>query len=163
MSDQMASPLRVLIIVKQRSRSLWQEAWDQPQGIISKVLIHLKYDSLVSTDSEYNSPDCRFIAVERWDSVVFIVFDLFNVDYNYLDAHLDGKNELPVMTVRVSQGDNACIFKTRRVEATKRLGDEIRRLHDKHGWTESLPYKIDHANGVYPIYFNPRSLSTNPS
>jgi hypothetical protein len=82
-----------LIIVKQRSTRLRQEAWDEPQKMISKVLMHLKYDDIVSTDDKYNSPNCRFIAVERWDSVVFIVCDLFNINYNQLNAHLDGKNE----------------------------------------------------------------------
>lgn len=160
-SYTMESPLRVLIIVKQRSVRLWQEAWDDPQKMISKVLRHLKYDSLVSTDDEYNTSDCRLIAVERWDSVVFIICDLFNINYNHLDAHQDGKNELPVMTVRVSQGDKSCIIKTNEPREIKFVGDQVRGIHDAHGWAKGLPYKIDHANGVHPIYHNPRSMLTD--
>ncbi|EFY91115.1 hypothetical protein MAC_02786 [Metarhizium acridum CQMa 102] len=157
----MESPVRVLIIVKQRSVRLWQEAWEEPQKMISKVLMHLNYNSLVSTDDKYNSSDCRFIAVERWDSVVFIVCDLFNINYNHLNAHLDGKNELPVIIARVSQGEHGYIIKTREPQESKLLGDRVRSLHDMHGWTEGVPYKIDHANGVHPIYYNPRSLLTD--
>lgn len=146
-------PIRILIDVKESARAR-QEAWDEPQKIITKVLEHLGYNRLVSPDDEYNSSDCRFIAVERWDSRVYIVFDLFNINYNYHDAHLDGKNELPVIMVR--QRDD--IIKAKGPQTIRRVGNELRDIHDMNGWDKRPPYKIDHANGAYPVYYSPRSM-----
>ena len=156
----MESPIRILVIVK-KSPLAWRQAWEEPQKIITQVLTHLKYDRLVSPDDVYNSSDCRFIAVERWDSHVLIVCDLFNINYNPDDAHLDGKNELPVRVVRIyegGQGGHSNIIKAKDPQAIGRLGDEIRSIHDMHGWKTGPPYMIDHADGVYPVYHSPRSL-----
>lgn len=154
----MEIPIRVLIIVK-RSPLIWKQAWDEPQKIITQVLKHLKYDRLVSPEDAYSSSDCRFMAVERWDSHVFIICDLFNIDYNPLDAHLAGKNELPVRVVRVYQGPHTNIIKSREPQAIGKVGDELRIIHDVHGWNTGPPYKIDHADGVHPVYRKPRSLA----
>jgi hypothetical protein len=42
------------------------------------------------------------------------------------------------------------------------LNDQIRDIHDSHGWEQPVPFKIDHANGLFPVYYNPRSLSHCP-
>ncbi|KAJ9130181.1 hypothetical protein NKR23_g12313 [Pleurostoma richardsiae] len=96
--------------------------------------------------------------VERWDSHVFIVCDLFNINYDPLNAHLDGKNELPVMVVRICQGDHSSVVKAKELQAIDRVGEQLRSFHDLHGWNDSPPYRIDHANGVHPVYHSPRSL-----
>jgi len=151
------SPIRILIIVK-KSDPAWLQAWEEPQKTITQVLKHLKYDRLVSPDDVYNSSDCRFIVVERWDSHVFIVCDLFNINYDPLNAHLDGKNELPVMVVRICQGDHSSVVKAKELQAIDRVGEQLRSFHDLHGWNDSPPYRIDHANGVHPVYHSQRSL-----
>ncbi|KAI9150584.1 hypothetical protein HJFPF1_10358 [Paramyrothecium foliicola] len=155
-------PLRLLIIVKQRNVQVFQEAWEEPQKIISKVLEHLEYDKLVSPNDKYDSSDCRFIAVERWDSDIFIVCDLFNVNYRHEDAHLHGKNELPVRVVRVSQSDQCYRIRAREAQEIKVLDSQIQSSHDSDGWEEGVPFKIDHANGLCPVYYNPRSLLRGP-
>jgi hypothetical protein len=150
----MELPTRILIIVK-KGPIVWRRAWEEPQKIITQILTHLKYNKLVSPDDVYDTSDCRFIAVERWDSHTFIVCDLFNINYNPKDAHLDGKNELPVRMVRIYEGDR---IKAKEPQTIDELGEKVRNIHDMHGWNTSPPYKIDHANGAYPIYRNPRSL-----
>jgi hypothetical protein len=110
-----------------------------------------------------DTSDCRFIAVDRWDPVVFIVFDLFNIQYDHLDAHLDGKNELPVRVVRISQGDNRYLIKASEAQHIKYLSDEVRNLHESHGWEERVPFRIDHYNGAYPTYYHPRALRNENS
>jgi hypothetical protein len=158
----MDSPLRLLIILQQGNAQLLQEAWEEPQQIISKALEHLKYGHLVSQNDRYDSSECRCMAVERWDTAVFIVCDLFNSDYKHKDAHLDGKNELPVRVVRVSQSEHGCRIRARELQELKYLNDQIRDIHDSHGWEQPVPFKIDHANGLFPVYYNPRSLSHCP-
>ncbi|RKK10493.1 hypothetical protein BFJ66_g17055 [Fusarium oxysporum f. sp. cepae] len=154
---RMESPVRILIIVK-RSALAWQQAWEKPQKLITQVLKHLQYNSLVSPDDLYNSSSCRFLAIERWDSHTFIVCDLFNTSYNPLDAHQEGNNELPVKVVRICQGDQSDIIKAKEPQAIGRVDEQLRSIHDMHGWNEGPPYKIDHADGKYPIYTKPRSM-----
>ncbi|EGU77182.1 hypothetical protein IWW34DRAFT_811353 [Fusarium oxysporum f. sp. albedinis] len=154
---RMESPVRILIIVK-RSALAWQQAWEEPQKLITQVLKHLQYNSLVSPDDLYNSSSCRFLAIERWDSHTFIVCDLFNTSYNPLDAHQEGNNELPVKVVRICQGDQSDIIKAKEPQAIGRVDEQLRSIHDMHGWNEGPPYKIDHADGKYPIYTKPRSM-----
>lgn len=151
----MEPPIRILIVVK-RSATAWREAWDEPQKTITRVLKHLGHNRLVSPDDVYNSSDCRFIAVERWDSRVYIACDLFNTNYNLRDAHLEGENELPVRVVY--QRGHGNIITTTEPREIGQLGDQLRSIHDMHGWDEGPPYKIDHANGAYPVYPNPRSV-----
>jgi hypothetical protein len=150
-------PTRILIIVK-KGPLVWRRAWEEPQKIITQILTHLEYNKLVSPDDVYDTSDCRFIAVERWDSHTFIVCDLFNINYNPEDAHLDGKNELPVRMVRIYESDHRNSIKAKKPQMIDELGEKVRNIHDMHGWNTSPPYKIDHANGAYPIYQNPRSL-----
>ena len=146
-------PIRILIDVRGSARTR-QEAWDEPQKTITKVLEHLGYNRLVSPDNKYDTPNCRFIAVERWDSLVYIVFDLFHIQYNPDNAHLRGNNELPVRVVR--QRDKS--IKTKEPHAIGRVSEQLRDIHDMHGWEKGPPYKIDHANGAYPVYRSPRSV-----
>lgn len=152
----MESPVRILVIVK-KSPLAWQQAWEEPQKLITQVLKHLHYDWLVSQDDRYDSSNCRFMAVERWDSHIFIICDLFHTDYDPLNAHLRGNNELPVQMVRIYQGGQSNIIKTKEPQAISEVGEQLRSIHDMHGWNEGPPYKIDHANGKYPVYNSPRS------
>jgi hypothetical protein len=56
MSPPPESPIRILITVKQRHPQIWQEAWEQPEKMISSVLKYLKYDNLVSPDDKCLCP-----------------------------------------------------------------------------------------------------------
>ncbi|KAG4283323.1 hypothetical protein FPRO04_13258 [Fusarium proliferatum] len=154
---RMESPVRILIIVKKRALA-WQQAWEEPQKLITQVLKHLQYDSLVSLDDLYDSSTCRFLAIERWDSHTLIVCDLFNTSYDPLNAHQEGNNELPVKVVRICQGNQSDIIKAKEPQAIGQVDEQLRSIHDMHGWNEGPPYKIDHADGKYPIYIQPRSM-----
>ena len=98
------------------------------------------------------------MAIERWDSVVWIVRDLFNTSYKHEDAHLAGKNELPVKKVYVSRDNGGYTLRVKKEREIGMVGNLIRDIHDKHGWKDRVPFVVDHANGAYPIYENPRSL-----
>jgi hypothetical protein len=156
------SPMRILVTIKPRAL-VWDEAWENTERTITRVLKFLKHDRLISAeaDHKYDSSDCRFLAVERWDAKIFIVFDLFNTDYDYLTAHLPSKNdELPMIHVRISKGSDGDIFRKNTVPQVELMSEELRRLHDHQGWVPP-PYKEDHANGTHPVYWNPRSLVYN--
>lgn len=98
------------------------------------------------------------MAVERWDEMIFIVCDLFNTEYNCCDAYLDGMNELPVQLVRIRPGSSNDTIKVREPQVINQVGHLLRDIHDMHGWEDSPPYKVDHADGKYPVYNSPRSL-----
>lgn len=147
-------PKRILVTVKRRApESTWREAWEAPHKIVTRALRHLKYDRLVSDDEAYDTPDCRLLAIERWDSLLFIVFDLFNTAYDPLTAHMPGTNELPVTMVRISSKDRPRSYPPQPIG---RVGESVRLAHNMHGWEARPPYWEDHADGVHPTYYNAR-------
>ncbi|CAG9944603.1 unnamed protein product [Clonostachys rosea f. rosea IK726] len=78
----------------------------------------------------------------------------YNTDYKFLEAHLDGKNELPVNMVRISSRGTIKVEETPRT--IDRVDAELGRAHDLHGWDQHPPYMIHRADGAYPVYWNPR-------
>lgn len=155
MTDQ--KPTRVLISLR-RDRTPdneWQEAWESPQKLVTRALHHLKGDDLISPQDEYASPTCRFMAVERWDPVMFLVFDLFNVEYDFLRAHHDGRDELPVVPVRLTRGGK---LKSYPPQPLGLVNESIRGFHHSNGWDVRPPYWVDHADGAVPTHWHPRSI-----
>lgn len=94
--------------------------------------------------------------VERWDPVIFIVFDLFHTRYNPADAHIPGRNDLPVITlVRISRRDRIRSFSPRPIDV---VNEALCQAHDENGWEGRPPFREDRAGGApRPVYAHPRS------
>ena len=126
---------------------MWEQAWHEPQKLITQVLLRLKHDDLVSADHLYAGEACRFIGVERWDSRTYLVCDLFHRDYNPDEAHEHGKNNLPVQIVRISERSNGTRI---RVHEPQKMAEVDERLRDAHDMRllprERVPYRIDFAD-----------------
>lgn len=158
--SQPPSPMRILVVVKrQKSEQAWREAWDDPGKLITRALRHLKHDELVSPEDEYNGPNCRFMAVSRWDPLTFLAFDLFHTGYNALEAHLEGRDELPITPIHLRRANK---LKSYPPQPIGHVNGVIRRAHDMHGWDARPPYRIDHANGVHPTYLHARRYNPPP-
>jgi hypothetical protein len=102
-----------------------------------------------------NRNNYRFMAKGMWGTLSFFIFDIFNDDYDSVTAHLEGKNDLPVMTVRFSK-----IKETTQVESPAiqtRVNQQLRQLHDDEGHGSEPPFYVDHTNGKVPTYFKPRT------
>ncbi|KAH7359001.1 hypothetical protein B0T11DRAFT_285551 [Plectosphaerella cucumerina] len=147
-------PTRLLIDIKDNGVFSFQQAWDEPQKVITRVLTYLGHDRLVSPDDVYNGNNCRFMALDRWDQRIFMLCDLFNADYNFLEANLEGNNELPVVVVKISHDT----IRSKKIpQHIGMVGTSLRELHDFHGWEKRPPFSVDHANGAYPTFALTRS------
>lgn len=50
-----------------------------------------------------------------------------------------------VVSIKVTLGP---LLKSKEARAIGQVGDELRSIHDMHGWNTRPPYKIDHADGL---------------
>lgn len=148
------SARRVLVNVSPYSRC-WTDAWIGSEQVMAAAVGLIKdklSDALPpDTDAEY---DCRLLAIERWDSRMHIVFDVFHDGYDPDQAHLPGENSLPLITVSLGRMETVCASSP----AEKTVNEAVRKLHDSFGWGGRPPFRVDHANGKVPYYENPRSL-----
>ncbi|KAM4060968.1 hypothetical protein HRG_012927 [Hirsutella rhossiliensis] len=147
--------LRARILVSVSSKSpCWPRAWAYPEEIIAVALSLVKEDNLISSD-KYNDPSqCLFLAKERWDGRVFIVFDVFHDAYNPDSAHLPGQNDLPVTLVHLSRRNKVNVAPT---PVMRKLNRELEELHNSTGLESRPPFSVDHANGQHPTYDRPRT------
>lgn len=151
-------PRRVFVAVSRKSPS-YDDAWDSPEKTIRDAVHLLQERRLLPREAAAPTP--RFLAKERWHRIL-IVFEVFHDAYNPDDAHLPGRNDLPVIAVSFSAKHGQQVHTESAREADPRLQDQvntqIRNLHDWHGMGSRPPFVVDHADGKVPTYANPRSL-----
>lgn len=134
-------PIRYCIIVNS-NHAVWQRAWNDPQAIITQVLRHFQHDeliSIISTDGSYDSSDCRLLVVERWQTHTFLVCNLYNSNYDFDNAHLEGNNELPVKMVSIQKSKMKMWWSTAMEQMVNKA---LREAHNKHGWETHPPYSV---------------------
>ena len=103
-----------------------------------------------------DAPSVRLLAGHKWQSVVFIVFDIGNEGYNSESAHLPEQNNLPVMIVHLRRRRSV---KWASAELTDRINEEVAQAHNCHGNHSVPPFMVDYTTGVDPLYPNPRDAS----
>ncbi|KZZ91752.1 hypothetical protein AAL_06506 [Moelleriella libera RCEF 2490] len=144
-------PLRILIVAGHRysTPSPWKAAWKRPQMVITEVLKILKHEDLISPDHVYDNSRCRFMGARRSRSKVYIVFDLFNTNYNFYEAHLPmRKNDLPVKSFTMRPYNGRCKVMQKRYVAYLQVNWQVRIAHESCGWSLQPPYMIDHLRGT---------------
>ncbi|KAJ4315791.1 hypothetical protein N0V84_008195 [Fusarium piperis] len=150
------SPKRVLIAVSRRSPH-WVKAWASSEELITVALGLMQEKQLISRDTRNDPRAIKFLATERWDMRTYIVFDIFYDTYDPEKAHLQGENDLPVISVFLGQKESAGI--AGRPMANK-VNSDIRALHNSTGPGSRPPFFVDHADGKVPFYPNPRTSCT---
>jgi len=149
--------MRVLISVS-RNSPYWSNAWESSEEVIIIALRLIQENNLVPLDTFDDPSTQRFLAVERWNSRTYIVFDIFHHTYDPVKAHLPGQDNLPVITVFLSKKESASIAGG---PIANKVNEEIRSLHDATGLGSKPPFFTDHANGKVPCYPNPRTCRTS--
>jgi hypothetical protein len=144
------SPKRVLISVGSKSSYL-SEAWDQPEEMIQTSLRILLEKKALSP----SPADVLYVAKERWGPRTHIVFDIFNHDYDPDVAHIEGRNDLPVITIFFTRGTDVVVSDAG-MPVANAVNKGIRDIHDLEGLNSRPPFSTDHANGNVPTYPNPR-------
>lgn len=144
---------RVLIMVSRRSPQ-WEKAWAFPEELIVIALRLAQESGLLPPCVQEDSSATRFLAKERWDGRVFIVFDVYHDTYDPDRAHMHGQDDLPVIEVYLSRKEVARM--AGKPTANKVNGD-VRALHNATGLGSRPPFSVDHSQGKVPFYNNPRS------
>jgi hypothetical protein len=147
-------PMRVFVKVSKES-PYFDFAWTRHNDLILAVVKVLEEKDIICKDTRNDSSSFLAVAVDRYNTRVFFVFDINNLEYNFDEAHLEGKNDLPVVIVSLSQkGNHAYPAAAPLMDQVNR---EIRRLYNLNGIYGKLPFYEDHANGGQPSYPQPRS------
>jgi len=98
---------------------------------------------------------------KNWGTRVFIVFDIFNKDYDPAEGHRPEHNNLPVLVAHFSRkGEDVRIAESGlRMQVNKQTAE----AHNLNGWDAVPPYVVDHTTTTVPVYMNPRDVSVrNP-
>ena len=97
---------RVLVVVSRKSPH-WSKAWNSSQELVAIALRIMQNTHLVAPNVDDDPSAITFLAKERWDSRIFIVFDIFHNTCDSEKAHLVGQNDLPVISVFLGQKESA--------------------------------------------------------
>lgn len=146
-------PLRVLVIVSQRS-SLFTKAQDSPKDLIPLASRLLSKNNISRTFDL--SLDTRLLAVQKWRTRVFLVFDIGHTGYDALLGHLPEHNQLPVVVAHFRKKKTAYVASS---WITRRVNHDIAMLHNANGYAGVPPFVEDHSLGKPPAYHNPRDIS----
>ncbi|KAJ2904252.1 uncharacterized protein MKZ38_008463 [Zalerion maritima] len=157
-SEHSADPKRVLVSVSHKSPH-WSMAWVAGGDVMAIALQLLKDRSLVSPNTGIHE-DCLLLATDRWDLRTFIVFDVFHKTYDPRNAHIPGRNDLPVVSVFL-HGKETVWPAGRQME--NRVNKDVRNLHNSMGWGSQPPFTVDHADGKAPTYYNLRTSTEPPA
>ncbi|POR36999.1 Uncharacterized protein TPAR_02801 [Tolypocladium paradoxum] len=150
-TESTKGPKRVLVSVSRKS-PYWTSAWTSSEEVIRVALQLMKENNMVSLAPDDPS-SYLFLAKERWDSQTYLVFDIFHDTYDPDNAHLPGQNDLSVISVFLHQKESVS-------DAGKMLENKVnkdlRSLHNSTGLGSRPPFTVDHADGMWPTYLNPR-------
>ncbi|KAJ5126549.1 hypothetical protein N7448_007328 [Penicillium atrosanguineum] len=146
------SPLRVLVIVSQRS-SLFATARDSSEGLIPLATRLLRRNTLLRMS---DPKDTRLLAVQKWRTRIFLVFDIANTDYDAMLGHLPEHNQLPVVVAHFSKKKSAY---SANPWIARRVNHDIAMLHNANGFNSVPPFMEDHSLGKTPAYHSPRDIS----
>lgn len=146
-----SSAKRVCISVGSMSSHL-SRAYDQPIEMITLSLELLKERMGLLADHDR---DVLYVARERSGIRTHIIFDLFNVGYESSTAHIKGKNDLPVISIFCTRGEEVTVGEAVVLVANS-VNKQIRDIHDLEGIGSKPPFSIDRADGKIPTYPRPR-------
>lgn len=144
-------PFRVLAVISDKN-SYWEQSWLTPEDILLPAIEILKDKDLLEYTSE---PDMRLIAKEKWQTRVFIVFDISDTSYDAAKGHLPEEDKLPVSIVRLGRKLQAYAANG---PIQNRINSDVARAHNDHGICSIPPFVTDHTLGP-PMYTNLRDPS----
>jgi len=144
--------VRVLLIVS-KANPLWTQSWSPTEEAVAAARETLRERRLIQDKTE---APLRLLAKEKWGNRVFIIFDMFNLEYDPALGHLLEHNSLPVLVAQFSgKGVHTRIAEE---GLRRRVNRETCEIHNRHGPDCVPPYVVDHTTTV-PVYMNPRDPS----
>jgi hypothetical protein len=146
-------PLRVLVIVSQRS-SLYTQTNTFPEQIVPLAMRLLKKRKMWKT-TDYPAVT-KLLAVQKWRSRAFLVFDIANEAYDAKLGHLPEHNQLPVVVAHFSRKRAAYPANS---WVSQQVNHDVAMLHNANGFGSVPPFMEDHTLGTPPAYHSPRDIS----
>ena len=114
----------------------------------------LKYNHLLE-EAYDDQPELKLLAKQKWETRVFLVFDISIPSYDPSRGHLPEQNKLPVAIVRLGEKVQAY---TANPTIQNRVNLDVARAHNDHGMSSLPPFTTDYTSGP-PLYLNPREPS----
>jgi hypothetical protein len=149
-----SGPLRVLVIVSHRS-SLYTKTNTSPEEIVPLAMRLLKKKNLWKASDL--APHTRLLAVQKWRSRAFLVFDIANEAYDAKLGHLPEHNQLPVVVAHFNKKKAAYLASS---WVSQQVNHDVAMLHNANGFDAVPPFMEDHTLGTPPAYHSPRDIST---
>ncbi|KAL2821332.1 hypothetical protein BDW59DRAFT_181235 [Aspergillus cavernicola] len=126
-------PMRVLIIISDRN-AYWEQSWCSSEDLLPVVFNILKGNHLLK-DTYNHQPRMKLLAKQKWETRIFLVFDVSSTSYGPELGHLPEENPLP-----------------------NRLNMDVARTHNNNGINSFPPFVAGYTCGP-PLYLNPRDPS----
>lgn len=95
---------------------------------------------------------CKLLAIQVWQRLTVLVFDVFYDDYDVLEAHK--VVDLPV--ILVDYGKRLSYVRLASPEFREEVNNHVANQHNFNGWTGKPPYIEDQTSSVPPTYCYPR-------
>ncbi|KAL4894561.1 hypothetical protein BDV59DRAFT_12852 [Aspergillus ambiguus] len=146
-------PLRVLVIISDKN-AYWEQSWSSSEEILPAAYQVLEDNKLIHYPHSHQ-PQTKLLAKQRWQTRVFLVFDIANTSYDPAVAHLPEHNKLSVVIVRLSQKVHAYPANP---PTQDKVNNDIARVHNDNGINSFPPFVTDYTSGP-PLYDNPRDPS----
>ena len=97
----------------------------------------------------------RLLAIQKWERLTVLVFDIFHDDYDLSTAH--HLVNLPVLLV--DYGKRLSYVRVASPEFREQINVHVAKQHNYNGWSGKPPYFEDQTGPVPPKYCNPREPS----
>ena len=143
----------MLVIVSQRS-SLYSHSTTAPDGIVRRALRLLAKKGMRGVSD--GLPQTRLLAVQKWKSRTYLVFDIANDRYDASRGHLPEHNQLSVVVTHFSKKRAAYPASA---WVAQQVNHDVAMLHNANGFDALPPFMEDHTLGAPPSYQNPRDIS----
>ena len=134
-------PTRIAIFLRTKS-PLYNHAYNE---VIQRACSAL--------DIPYNKT--RFIAINIWQRLTILVFDIYHIKYDVSTAHRQA--DLPVLLV--DYGRKRSYSRVASPEFRNTVNRHVARQHNLHGWDARPPYLQDQTLDHPPSYRYPRDPS----
>ncbi|OHE91409.1 hypothetical protein CORC01_13274 [Colletotrichum orchidophilum] len=122
---------RIFVSVSKKSPQ-WSQALSSDKEIVNLAIGHLNSNA---PSTQIVDADAMLVVKEIWPMRIWIVFDIFNINYDPSKAHLPNQNDLPVIAISLSKNTSVTVAS---IGLRDKVNQGVRDAHDLHGSVEVL-------------------------
>ena len=137
-------PVRVLVIVRKLNKF-----FERSDASIREIALQHLHEK----DAKSLEEDAKTLVITKWPSVTVMVFDLFNKEYDFQNAH--HTDAIDVIAVDLGPKQKPKIAKVDDLKK-REVNTSVAEFHSLNGFEVQPPFLEDHRDGNVPAYPNPR-------